>query len=104
MWRRRLIFEHLFQSTAYVFNTNFNWQLRHLVMLFICINFPRLAGKDVTSRDSFLEIVAQASHNQIRLFFTPARMIVNLVINYVFNLSIPVISSSQQSATIMTAV
>ena len=30
-----------------------------IIMLFICINFPRLAVKDVTSRDSFLEIVAQ---------------------------------------------
>ena len=30
-----------------------------LIMLFICINFPRQPGKDVTSRDSFLEIVAQ---------------------------------------------
>ena len=31
-------------------------------MLFICINVPRLAEKDVTSRDSFLKIVAQTIH------------------------------------------
>ena len=31
-------------------------------MLFIRINFPRRARKDVTSRDSFLEIVAQTIH------------------------------------------
>ena len=43
----------------------FNRQLRNLVMLFICINFPRQAGKDVTSRDSFLEIFAQTLHFRV---------------------------------------
>ena len=40
----------------------FNGQLRNLIVLFICINFLCLVGKDVTSRDSFFGIVAQTIH------------------------------------------
>ena len=34
-------------------------------MLFVSINFPRLAGKDVTSWDSCLEVVAHTKHFRV---------------------------------------